>query len=70
MHQLSAKGFTINQAAGVRLVIRVVFNDLTLKNADEDFIEGETVRLGFLISVVVIRIRLWRIASMMSSIFN
>lgn len=52
MHRLFAEGFTINQAAGVRLVIRIVFDDFPLKNADEDFIEGETVCLGFFIGAV------------------
>ncbi|MCL0093458.1 hypothetical protein M1O19_00790 [Dehalococcoidia bacterium] len=52
MHRLFAEGFTINQAAGVRLVIRIVFDDFPLKNADEDFIEGETVCLGFFVGAV------------------
>lgn len=52
MHRLFAEGFTINQAAGVGLVIRIVLDDFPLKDADEDFIEGETVCLGFFIGVV------------------
>ena len=32
--------FTVDQAARIGLVIRVVFDDFTLKDADEDFIKG------------------------------
>jgi len=39
MYRLSAESVAINQATGKGLVIRVIFDNLTLKNADEDFVE-------------------------------
>ena len=52
MYRLSAESVAINQATRKGLVIRVILDNLTLKNADEDFVERETINLCLFISVV------------------
>jgi hypothetical protein len=39
MHGFVAEGISIDQAAGIWLVVWVRFNNLTLKNAEEDFVK-------------------------------
>ncbi len=48
----ASKTVTIDQATRIRLVGWIVFDDLAVQNTGEDFIEGETVCLGFFVSVV------------------
>jgi len=39
MYWVSAESVAIDQATGKGLIIRVIFDNLTLKNADEDVVE-------------------------------
>ena len=52
MYRVSTERVAINQATGKGFIIRIPFDDFTLKNADKDFIERQAVCLGFFISVV------------------
>ncbi len=52
MYRVSTERVAINQATGKGLIIRIPFNDFTLKNADKDFIERQAVCLGFFVSVI------------------
>ena len=52
MYRVSTERVAINQATGKGLIIRILFDDFTLKNADKDFIERQAVGLGFFIGVV------------------
>jgi hypothetical protein len=52
MHWVFAERFSIDQATWIRLVTWVVLNNLTLKDADKDFVECEMVGLSLFIGVV------------------
>jgi hypothetical protein len=46
------KGITVNQATGIGLIVGIVLNDFTLKDAEEGFVKRKVVGLGFFVSVV------------------
>jgi hypothetical protein len=46
------KGITVNQATGIGLIVGIVLNDFSLKDAEKDFVERKVVGLGFFVSVV------------------
>jgi hypothetical protein len=52
MNGLASKTVTVDQATRIRLVRRIVFDDLTVQDTGEDFIERETICLGFFVGVV------------------
>ena len=52
MHRVSTERVAINQATGKGLIIRIIFDDFTLKDTDKDFIERQMICLGFFIGVV------------------
>jgi hypothetical protein len=52
MYWVFAESFAINKTTGVRLIIRVILDDLTLKNTHEDLVKGQTVGLRLFVSVV------------------
>jgi len=52
MDRVTAVGRAEDQTARKRLVVRIVLNDLSNWNAGEDLIQGEIVRMGFLICVI------------------
>jgi len=52
MHRLTKKSVAINQATGIWLVFRILFNDLTLKNAEENLIKREIICLCFFVGVI------------------
>jgi len=49
---LASKTVPIDQATRIRPVGWIVFDDLAVQDAVEDFIEGETVCLGLFVGVV------------------
>jgi hypothetical protein len=50
--RFAAKRVAVNQATGIRLVVRIIFDDFTLQDADIDFIERKMIGVGFFVSVV------------------
>jgi hypothetical protein len=52
VYGVPAEGLSIDQTAWERLVIGVLLDDLSLDNANEDFIEREMIGLGFSVSVI------------------
>jgi len=55
---LASKTVTIDQATRIRLVGRIVFDDLAVQDIVEDFIEGKTVAWASSSAWSVIRTRL------------
>lgn len=52
MYRLACETITINQATWIRCVRRISFDNLTLQDTEEDFIEGQAVCLCFFVSMV------------------
>jgi hypothetical protein len=52
VNRCAGKGITVDQTTGIGFIVRIVLNDFSLKDAEEDFIERKLVGLGFLVSVV------------------
>jgi hypothetical protein len=46
------KGVAVNQTTGVRHIVGVVLDDLTLKHAEKDFIKRQAIGARFLIRVI------------------
>ena len=46
------KGITVNQATGIGLIVGIVLNDFTLRDAEKDLVKRKVVSLGFFVSVV------------------
>jgi hypothetical protein len=47
-----SKGVAIHQTTGIRLIVGIVLDDFSLKDAEENFIEGQTVSLGLFVGVI------------------
>lgn len=52
MYWRACETITINQATWIRLIRGIRFDNLTLQDTEEDFIEGQVVCLRFFVSVV------------------
>jgi hypothetical protein len=52
MNRNAAEGLSENQAAWVGLVRGITLDDLSVKDREVDFIEGEAIGLGLLVGVI------------------
>jgi hypothetical protein len=52
MNRNTRKSIAVNQATGIRHVIGIVLDDLTLKHAEKDFIERQAIGARLLIRVI------------------
>jgi len=52
MHWLSAESLSVNQATWIWSISRILFNNLTLENADENLIEGQVICLCLFIGMI------------------
>ena len=52
MYRLTRETLAIDQATWVRLIGGIVFDDLALQDAEEDFVKGQSIRLCFFVGMV------------------